>query len=147
MVQHIDRIRPPGRNDPCPCGSGKKYKRCCLLQVVSIAPVRRLEDVLAELHAVEDDPEEAIRILEDARHDLPGPDLNTLLVERYLQLPSEESEPALRRWWEDEHDRFSGAGLARLLLDAGEREEALHVLNDSRGADAWPEYWRLLAHA
>jgi preprotein translocase subunit SecA len=21
-----------GRNDPCPCGSGKKYKRCCLLK-------------------------------------------------------------------------------------------------------------------
>jgi HEAT repeat protein len=20
---------PPGRNDPCPCGSGKKYKKCC----------------------------------------------------------------------------------------------------------------------
>jgi tetratricopeptide (TPR) repeat protein len=20
----------PGRNSPCPCGSGKKYKRCCL---------------------------------------------------------------------------------------------------------------------
>lgn len=19
-----------GRNDPCPCGSGKKYKQCCL---------------------------------------------------------------------------------------------------------------------
>jgi uncharacterized protein YecA (UPF0149 family) len=19
-----------GRNDPCPCGSGKKHKRCCL---------------------------------------------------------------------------------------------------------------------
>jgi hypothetical protein len=19
-----------GRNDPCPCGSGQKYKRCCL---------------------------------------------------------------------------------------------------------------------
>ena len=19
-----------GRNDPCPCGSGKKYKRCCI---------------------------------------------------------------------------------------------------------------------
>jgi len=25
----MDRI---GRNDPCPCGSGKKYKRCCLQQ-------------------------------------------------------------------------------------------------------------------
>jgi hypothetical protein len=26
-------VRPapsPGRNDPCPCGSGKKYKKCCL---------------------------------------------------------------------------------------------------------------------
>jgi SEC-C motif-containing protein len=23
------RADTPGRNDPCPCGSGKKYKRCC----------------------------------------------------------------------------------------------------------------------
>jgi hypothetical protein len=23
-------IMPPGRNDPCPCGSGRKYKQCCL---------------------------------------------------------------------------------------------------------------------
>jgi uncharacterized protein YchJ len=22
-----------GRNDPCPCGSGKKYKKCCLNSV------------------------------------------------------------------------------------------------------------------
>jgi hypothetical protein len=22
----------PGRNDPCPCGSGKKYKKCCYLR-------------------------------------------------------------------------------------------------------------------
>jgi uncharacterized protein len=30
--QNPDPIRAsnsPGRNDPCPCGSGKKYKRCC----------------------------------------------------------------------------------------------------------------------
>ena len=26
---HPSRVR-VGRNDPCPCGSGKKYKRCCL---------------------------------------------------------------------------------------------------------------------
>ena len=26
--------RPPkvGRNEPCPCGSGKKFKKCCLVQ-------------------------------------------------------------------------------------------------------------------
>ncbi len=23
----------PGRNDPCPCGSGKRFKRCCLLKI------------------------------------------------------------------------------------------------------------------
>jgi SEC-C motif/Protein of unknown function (DUF2384) len=23
-------MKKPGRNDPCPCGSGKKYKQCCL---------------------------------------------------------------------------------------------------------------------
>ncbi len=27
--QHISK-KEPGRNDPCPCGSGKKYKKCCM---------------------------------------------------------------------------------------------------------------------
>ena len=26
----IYRDRTPRRNDPCPCGSGKKYKECCI---------------------------------------------------------------------------------------------------------------------
>ena len=29
------RVKPSqkvGRNDPCPCGSGKKYKNCCMLK-------------------------------------------------------------------------------------------------------------------
>ncbi|MGO8740433.1 DUF1186 domain-containing protein [Rhodoblastus sp.] len=25
-----NRLKNVGRNDPCPCGSGKKYKKCCL---------------------------------------------------------------------------------------------------------------------
>ena len=30
-AQPVRRDQPPlGRNDPCPCGSGKKYKKCCL---------------------------------------------------------------------------------------------------------------------
>lgn len=28
-VQPIHADKAPGRNDPCPCGSGKKYKKCC----------------------------------------------------------------------------------------------------------------------
>lgn len=27
---HVRDAKKKGRNDPCPCGSGKKYKRCCL---------------------------------------------------------------------------------------------------------------------
>lgn len=26
------RVEKIGRNDPCPCGSGKKYKKCCALK-------------------------------------------------------------------------------------------------------------------
>lgn len=25
----VIKPKEPGRNDPCPCGSGKKYKKCC----------------------------------------------------------------------------------------------------------------------
>jgi yecA family protein len=27
----IRRAEEPGRNDPCPCGSGRKYKKCCMV--------------------------------------------------------------------------------------------------------------------
>ncbi|QTL96999.1 preprotein translocase subunit SecA [Iocasia frigidifontis] len=27
--QPVVKVEKPGRNDPCPCGSGKKYKKCC----------------------------------------------------------------------------------------------------------------------
>lgn len=39
--QHRDRMlafarRDPGRNTPCPCGSGAKYKKCCLDEVRAV---------------------------------------------------------------------------------------------------------------
>jgi hypothetical protein len=27
IIRHQPKV---GRNDPCPCGSGKKYKKCCM---------------------------------------------------------------------------------------------------------------------
>jgi hypothetical protein len=30
QTQSVNPYRDVGRNDPCPCGSGKKYKKCCL---------------------------------------------------------------------------------------------------------------------
>ena len=35
LLERTEKVEPiraddePGRNDPCPCGSGLKYKRCC----------------------------------------------------------------------------------------------------------------------
>jgi SEC-C motif len=46
----------PGRNDPCTCGSGKKYKRCCLAKdeiAQAAQAVARYDDV--EDHLVEGD--------------------------------------------------------------------------------------------
>ncbi len=40
-----------GRNDPCPCGSGKKYKRCCL-GTGGIEEVRRKSLILTILTVV-----------------------------------------------------------------------------------------------
>jgi tetratricopeptide (TPR) repeat protein len=36
-----------GRNDPCPCGSGKKYKQCCLKDSGPVAAVQRTETASA----------------------------------------------------------------------------------------------------
>jgi uncharacterized protein YecA (UPF0149 family) len=30
VVNITNPFRHVGRNDPCPCGSGKKFKKCCL---------------------------------------------------------------------------------------------------------------------
>jgi preprotein translocase subunit SecA len=30
-------LRHVGRNDPCPCGSGKKFKKCCVARVTQAA--------------------------------------------------------------------------------------------------------------
>ena len=40
----------PGRNDPCPCGSGQKYKKCCLPkdEAADLARVKRETAAAAE---------------------------------------------------------------------------------------------------
>ena len=31
-IKRSEKVSPLGRNDPCPCGSGKKFKKCCMTQ-------------------------------------------------------------------------------------------------------------------
>lgn len=37
-----------GRNDPCPCGSGLKYKKCCLLRKKQFNPYEAIEQIVAD---------------------------------------------------------------------------------------------------
>jgi hypothetical protein len=47
-LQPIRKEKLPGRNDPCPCGSGKKAKKCCLDKIKALAalPPRVREQVV-----------------------------------------------------------------------------------------------------
>lgn len=58
--QHLTKLPPltapthmtPGRNDPCPCGSGKKYKKCCgatVLTLQSTDPVQAKANALKQV--------------------------------------------------------------------------------------------------
>lgn len=38
FYNHYRHNAGPGRNDPCPCGSGEKYKKCCLNKSARISP-------------------------------------------------------------------------------------------------------------
>ena len=39
-----------GRNDPCPCGSGKKYKKCCIDKGTSIYPQPAMSAAKPDYH-------------------------------------------------------------------------------------------------
>jgi hypothetical protein len=46
-----------GRNDPCPCGSGKKAKRCCLNKITALAALpSRLRERLVAAQILGHDP-------------------------------------------------------------------------------------------
>jgi tetratricopeptide (TPR) repeat protein len=75
-----------GRNDPCPCGSGNKYKRCCLEKdeaaasaatrpvneaAVNEAPPVRMDDLVSAIKkelAFNDDIDEASNAVVDLVH-------------------------------------------------------------------------------
>jgi|ERR1700759_1256621 tetratricopeptide (TPR) repeat protein len=55
-----------GRNDPCPCGSGKKYKRCCLANDEAAARERRAAANAAATASVPPQP----HLCHDCTHEL-----------------------------------------------------------------------------
>src|SRR5438552_2547677 len=41
------------RNDPCPCGSGRKYKRCCMMTTPTQSPATRATFASREAQAID----------------------------------------------------------------------------------------------
>jgi len=62
-----------GRNEPCPCGSGRKYKKCCLLtQEVSFDESSILLDAETRLSA------KLFAFYQKHRNDIPIEDVQSL---------------------------------------------------------------------
>lgn len=58
----------PGRNDPCPCGSGKKYKHCCYAKDSA-----ELAAAAAAAAAAPPEEEEDVEEDADAEHRMTAP--------------------------------------------------------------------------
>jgi tetratricopeptide (TPR) repeat protein len=53
-VFKLDKV---GRNDPCPCGSGRKYKKCCMLKDKALSSDADVEEEEGESAEVSQDSE------------------------------------------------------------------------------------------
>ncbi|WP_444989098.1 SEC-C metal-binding domain-containing protein [Halomonas mongoliensis] len=113
-----DPLPEPKRNDPCPCGSGKKFKRCC--QPLPQEHALALDDELPVLQIAA--PLFTLKQRKEAARQAP-PKLRLVLAEREL----EENHPGKAR-----------TQLLKLLkeggLDADLQALAVHLLGDAYNA-------------
>lgn len=125
-------FRKIGRNDPCPCGSGLKYKRCCM---------RRHQEVVARM-----DPEEVRKRTERQRE---NDQREARVKEGYELLTRRDYQKAhayALRWSNryPEDDRFHDV-MATAAMYLGNLEEAIRVIKSRWGA-AQKEKAFFLAH-
>src|ERR1035441_7726719 len=106
-----ERTMKAGRNDPCPCGSGKKYKKCCLPkdQLIPMAPPPIAEAPEPIADPVEDDWQEA-ETLDEVEAEEPGnivdeperPPLHKYpCPETKLPDLPPEQEKIIEDWWKE----------------------------------------------
>lgn len=114
-----------GRNSPCPCGSGRKYKRCCLAE------------------------DEAVERSRPAR--APAPSLEVQLVHEIVELADEEHfgwRDPLPPSWHELAEQPEGIQLLMPLLafqrEVAPKQTAAASFVDRRGATLSPEARALL---
>jgi len=106
-----------GRNDPCPCGSGKKYKKCCMIK--EKPPSHAEEDILPaspDKHAKQRYPQARAAEIENIFRRA-----SNHLGRNELELALNAFKSVLRI--DPEHYKAL-TGLGRCLAEMGMREEA-----------------------
>jgi tetratricopeptide (TPR) repeat protein len=94
-----------GRNDPCPCGSGKKYKRCCLAKVEK-AERQALAAVTLDPHT------NHLGFCDDCYDELAAASNGVLdLVDAGLLDEAEQAARELLKRFPDVHDGYARLGL------------------------------------
>ena len=96
-----------GRNDSCPCGSGKKYKRCCLEQ--DQQDERDARDALAAALAAEQAEDEEFEEWSDALDEASNAVLD--LVEANQLDQAEQAAQELIENFPEVHDGYDRLGM------------------------------------
>lgn len=102
-----------GRNDRCPCGSGKKYKKCCLAANEAAELAARQERRLAAAVAVADHlPHHHPRLCKDCNAAIDAA-ANTViaLIDAGKFDSAEHAAQALVERWPDVHDGYDCFGM------------------------------------
>jgi hypothetical protein len=143
-----------GRNDPCPCGSGKKYKKCCLGSLPRAPDVEEEQlqeeatDVAQEASrdTSQHDLRQALQEATAAPDDSAASDPLDLFWDEFRELRSEEKPAAVRRAI-DELEEFDGETALELVADiveplrrAGRIDQLEEILD--RIAERHPEAYQ-----
>src|SRR5262249_29355107 len=102
-----------GRNDPCPCGSGRKYKHCCLEkdQAAEHAQFARAAAVAAEAAAAREQERQARTQLLQEEHDLAAASNAVIDLVREGKLDAaERAAHELLEHYPDVHDGYDRLG-------------------------------------
>lgn len=90
-----------GRNDPCPCGSGKKYKKCCLAKDEKQHLENTRKDDIGALFV--DDAFDETDLIEDF-DESPGIDAEPYVsktIDKEMPEISEQEQALVEAWWSE----------------------------------------------
>jgi len=106
-----------GRNDPCPCGSGKKYKKCCMLK-----------DEMQKPEIQSDESESITAPSEDKKLDSRSDETENNLHRAYNLMEKGQFEQAssiFRTIIQTDHNNYKAmTGYGQCLAETGMYEEA-----------------------